>query len=95
MAIDLTSTAVAWDDPATLIDLDGTAPFIGTLRDCVRHFAAFKASVQADARVLLTKPVARAGRKTRTWILNPEELARLSGYLAEGEDSGSLGSDAQ
>jgi hypothetical protein len=82
--IDLTSTAINWDDPATLIDLDGSAPLIATLRDCVRHFAAFKAGVQADARVLLTKPVFRVGRKTRTWVLNPDELARLAEVLAGG-----------
>lgn len=74
--------AIPWDDPATLIDLDGTAPLIATLRDCVRHFAAFKPAVQADARVLLTKPMFRAGRKTRTWLLNPDELARLAEILA-------------
>lgn len=85
MAIDMTSTAVPWDDQATLIDLDGTAPLIATLRDCVRHFAAFKAAVQADSRVLLTKPMFRAGRKTRTWVLNPDELARLADILASGE----------
>jgi hypothetical protein len=75
-------TTIPWDDPATLIDLDGTAPLIATLRDCVRHFAAFKPAVQADARVLLTKPMFRAGRKTRTWLLNPDELARLAETLA-------------
>lgn len=76
------STTIPWDDPATLIDLDGTAPLIATLRDCVRHFAAFKPAVQADARVLLTRPMSRAGRKTRIWLLNPDELARLAEALA-------------
>ncbi len=74
-----------WDQPATLIDLDGTAPFIGALGDCVRHFAAFKASVKADARVLLTQPVARAGRRTRIWVLNPDELQALAEELARDE----------
>ncbi|WP_293882724.1 hypothetical protein [Sphingomonas sp.] len=69
-----------------MIDLDGTAPFLGTLRDCVRHFAAFKPVVQADARVLLTKPVFRVGRKTRVWVLNPDELAGLArAMMADGD----------
>ena len=71
-----------WDQPATLIDLDGTTPLIATLRDCVLHFAAFKASAKADARILLTKPVARAGRRTRTWLLNPDEIDILAYQLA-------------
>ncbi|MDB5713055.1 MAG: hypothetical protein JWO15_452 [Sphingomonadales bacterium] len=85
MAIDLPS-AINWDDQATLIDLDGSAPLIATLRDCVRHFAAFKPAVQADSRVLLTRPVFRLGRKTRTWVLNPHELAGLAAIVAAGGD---------
>jgi hypothetical protein len=85
MPIELTSAAIAWDEQATLIDLDGSAPLIATLRDCVRHFAAFKPAVQADARVLLTKPVFRTGRKTRTWVLNPDELQRLVEAMAAGD----------
>jgi hypothetical protein len=27
-------TAIAWDQAATLIDLDGKAPMIGTIREC-------------------------------------------------------------
>jgi len=77
---------IKWDEQATLIDLDGTAPFIGTLRDCTRHFAAFRASAQADARILLTRPVARAGRKTRTWLLNPDEIEALAARVRDGED---------
>ncbi|CAN5246953.1 hypothetical protein BH09PSE3_BH09PSE3_13920 [soil metagenome] len=84
MSTDQISAEIPWDEQATLIDLDGTAPFIGTLRDCVRHFAAFKAAVQADARVLLTKPVFRVGRKTRTWVLNPDELVRLVDAMGSG-----------
>jgi hypothetical protein len=83
---ELTSAVISWNDEATLIDLDGTAPFIGTLRDCVRHFSAFKAAVQADARVLLTRPVFRVGRKTRTWVLNPDELERLAEQLTVSAD---------
>jgi hypothetical protein len=70
-------TAIHWDQPATLIDLDGKAPLISTIRECVRHFAMMKASARADARVLLTHPVARVGRKTRTWILEPWEIEDL------------------
>ena len=72
---------IPWDQPATLIDLDGTAPVIATIRDCARHFAAFKLAAQADARILLTKPVHREGRKTRTWILEPNEIAALAERL--------------
>ena len=73
--------SILWDQPATLIDLDGTAPFIGNLRDCTRHFAAFTAAAKADARILLSQPVARAGRRTRTWLLNPDEIADLATAL--------------
>ena len=74
--------ATSWDQSATLIDLDGTAPFIGSLQDCVKHFAAFTVAAKADARILLTQPVPRAGRKTRTWILNPDEIEALAGQAA-------------
>jgi hypothetical protein len=73
---------VDWTQPATLIDLDGTTPLIATLRDCVSHFAIFKPSVKADARILLTKPVARATRRTRTWLLNPDEIEALAYQIA-------------
>lgn len=76
--------AIAWDEPATLIDLDGTAPFIGPLRECVRHFAAFTANAKADARILLSRPVARAGRRTRIWLLNPDEIDALA-QVAQAE----------
>jgi hypothetical protein len=76
---------VDWDEPATLIDLDGKAPVVGTLRDCALHFAMFKPFAREQARVLLTRPVHREGRKTRTWILEPGEIAALSERLqAEG-----------
>lgn len=77
---------VIWDQPATLIDLDGTTPLIATLRECVRHFGMLKASARADARVLLTRPMARAGRRTRTWVLAPDEIAALAATLAQGGD---------
>lgn len=76
-------TVIAWEETATLIDLDGKAPFIGAVRDCVRHFAALKPEAKAGARILLTRPVPRAGRKTRTWILVPDEIEALVARLAE------------
>jgi hypothetical protein len=78
---------VIWDQPATLIDLDGKAPLISTLRECVRHFVMMKATAQAEARVLLTQPTFREGRKTRTWILEPAEIAGLSVLLRQAEAS--------
>jgi hypothetical protein len=72
----------AWDEPATLIDLDGKAPVIGTIRDCAMHFSLFRPAARAQARILLTRPVHREGRKTRTWILEPGEIARLAERLA-------------
>jgi hypothetical protein len=76
---------IAWDEAATLIDLDGKAPVVGTIRDCALHFAMFKPSAREQARVLLTRPVHRDGRKTRTWILEPTEIQALSARLqAEG-----------
>lgn len=77
--------AIPWDQPATLIDLDGTAPVIGTIRDCARHFAIFTPAAKAEARILLTAPVRREGRKTRTWILEPDEIASLSARLNDEE----------
>ena len=73
--------AIAWDQPATLIDLDGKAPLIGTVRDCVTHFAIFKPFAKEQARMLLTQPVHREGQRTRTWLLNPGEIEQLSTRL--------------
>jgi hypothetical protein len=72
-----TMTAIAWDQAATLIDLDGKAPMIGTIRECAVHFSIFTPSAQAQARILLTSPVAREGRRTRTWLLEPAEIEAL------------------
>ena len=72
---------IAWDEPATLIDLDGKAPMIGTIRNCAMHFAMFKPFAKAQARILLTRPVHREGQKTRTWLLNPEEIEMLAERL--------------
>jgi hypothetical protein len=71
MAIDL-------DQSATLLDLDGTTPLIAPLSDCVRHFMALKQTVKAEHRILLTKPVPRKDRPTRTWILNPDDIEALA-----------------
>ncbi|WP_395336277.1 hypothetical protein WBP06_19320 [Novosphingobium sp. BL-8H] len=68
---------IPWDQPATLIDLDGKTPVIGSMLECVMHFALFKPFAKEQARILLTRPVFREGRKTRTWILNPDEIAKL------------------
>ena len=68
---------IAWDEPATLIDLDGKTPVIGCVLECVMHFAIFKPFAKEQARLLLTRPVFREGRKTRTWLLNPDELEQL------------------
>lgn len=77
---------IPWDQPATLIDLDGKTPIIGTIRECVMHFAIFKPFAKEQARILLTRPVFREGRKTRTWILNPDDIEKLVGRMnAENE----------
>ena len=38
---------------------------------------------QGDARILLTKPVHREDRKTRAWILKPDEIAPLAEKLKQ------------
>ena len=68
---------ISWDQPATLIDLDGKTPMIGSMLDCVMHYSLFKPFAKEQARILLTQPVFREGRKTRTWILNPGEIEKL------------------
>lgn len=75
---------VPWHQSATLIDLDGTAPLIATLDECVRHFAALNAAAKADARILLTQPVPRLTRRTRTWLIGPDEIAALGPPPAKG-----------
>jgi len=72
---------IPWEQPATLIDLDGKTPLIGTIRECVMHFALFKPFAREQARILLTRPVFREGRKTRTWLLEPAEIALLVARL--------------
>ena len=65
-------STIPWDQPATMIDLDGKAPLIATVRDCVIHYGLFKPFAKEQARVLLTQPVHREGQKPRTWLLNPD-----------------------
>jgi hypothetical protein len=78
---------IPWDQPATLIDLDGKTPVIGSMLECVMHFALFKAFAKEQARILLTRPVFREGRKTRTWILNPDEIQKLVERLDAEKDA--------
>lgn len=47
-----------------MIDLDGKAPLIATVRDCVIRCGLFKPFAKEQARVLLTQPVHREGQKT-------------------------------
>lgn len=68
---------IPWDQSATLLDLDGKTPVIGSMLECVVHFSLFKSFAKEQARILLTRPVFREGRKTRTWILNPDEIEKL------------------
>jgi len=74
--------AIAWNQPATMIDLDGRVPIIGTIRECAMHYTLYKPEARANARVLLTQPIHREGRATRTWLLEPAEIAELAERLA-------------
>jgi hypothetical protein len=65
-----------------MIDLEGRTPIIGTVRDCALHFSLYKPHAKENARVLLTVPIHREGRKTRTWLLDPSEIAELAERLA-------------
>lgn len=78
---DQPTSTIPWDQPATLIDLEGRAPIIGTIRECAQHYAIFKPHAREQARVLLTQPVHRIGRKTRTWLLEPFEIEQLADRL--------------
>lgn len=78
---------INWDQPATLIDLDGKTPLIAAITECVTHFSLFKPSAKEQARILLTVPVFREGRKTRTWVLNPDEIEALSQRLKAERDA--------
>ena len=74
--------AIPWDQPATMIDLEGRVPIIGTIRDCAMHYAIHKPHARENARVVLTRPIHREGRATRTWLLDPPEIAELADRLA-------------
>lgn len=76
------TASIPWDQAATMIDLEGRAPIIGTIRDCAMHYTLYKPHARTQARVLLTVPVHREGRATRTWILDPDEIAQLADWLA-------------
>ena len=77
MIADAVLAAIPWDQAATMIDLEGRVPIIGTIRDCAMHFALYKPHARNNARLLLTRPVHREGRQTRTWVLDPDEIAQL------------------
>ena len=53
------------------------SPSISTVHECVRHFAILTPAAQQKARMLLTRPTFRADRKSRTWLLNPDEIEIL------------------
>ncbi len=72
---------IPWDQPATLVDLDGKVPVIATIRECVLHYTLFKPHAKAQARILLTRPVFREGQRTRTWLLDPAEIELLAARL--------------
>lgn len=77
----MSTEKIPWDQPATMIDLEGRVPIIGTVRDCVMHFTLYKPHARDHARMLLTQPVHRAGRATRTWLLEPFEIVELAERL--------------
>ena len=81
MIADPMLAAIPWDQAATMIDLEGRVPIIGTIRDCAMHFVLYKPHARDNARVVLTQPVHRIGRQTRTWLLEPEEIAQLAERL--------------
>ena len=83
-----TLAEIPWDQPATMIDLEGRVPIIGTIRECALHFTLYKPHARDNARLLLTVPVHRAGRATRTWLLEPSEIAVLAARLADEDGAG-------
>jgi hypothetical protein len=78
-----TVETIPWDQPATMIDLEGRTPIIGSIRECALHFSLYKPHAREQARIVLTRPVHREGRKTRTWILEPFEIAVLAQRLSD------------
>ncbi len=82
MIADVHLCAIPWDQAATMIDLEGRVPIIATIRECALHFGLYKPHARDNARIVLTQPVHRVGRQTRTWILEPDEIAQLTQRLA-------------
>jgi hypothetical protein len=83
-----TVAEIPWDQRATMIDLEGRVPIIGTIRECAVHFALYKAHARENARIVLTVPVHREGRATRTWLLEPGEIAVLAARLENEAPAG-------
>ena len=77
-----------WDQPATLIDLDGKTPLFATVRECVMHYTLSTPHARQQARILLTGPVLRADRKSRTWLLDPREIELLAERLNDERPAG-------
>ena len=69
-----TLAEIPWDQAATMIDLEGRVPIIGTIRECALHFTLYKPHARENAR---------EGRATRTWLLEPAEIAVLAARLGE------------
>ena len=62
--------------PATLINLDGETQGIGSMLEWVMYFLLLRPFAKEQARILLARPVFRKGSKTRTSILNPDEIEK-------------------
>jgi hypothetical protein len=77
----LTVENLSWDMPCTMIDLEGRVPIIAPMRECVVHYTLYKPHARLNARLLLTQPIHREGRATRTWLLEPAELEVLAERL--------------
>lgn len=67
--------------PATLIDLDSETQGIGSMLECVMYILLLRPFAKEQARILLARPLFREGRKTRTSILNPDEIERVAERL--------------
>lgn len=76
---------IPWEQAATMIDMEGRVPIIGTIRECALHFTLYKPHARENARLLLTVPVHREGRATRTWLLEPAEITALAARLKDEE----------
>jgi 5'-nucleotidase len=65
---------IPWDQSATMIDLEGRTPIIGSIRECALHFSLYKPHAREQARIVLTKPVHREGARRAPGFSN---LSRL------------------